>query len=133
MSKNFLPTISLSKLKVLRKGKKNHMIAVVGAVLNDERLIVVPKMEVCALRFSETARARIVAAGGKCLTFDQLALAHPTGSHVLLVRGALKARSAYKYFGKAPGAKGSKTRARISRVGKLGRNFESAKNQRGRS
>ena len=104
-----------------------------GAVLNDERLITVPKMEVCALRFSETARARILAAGGKCLTFDQLALAHPTGSRVLLVRGALKARSSYKYFGKAPGAKGSKTRARVSRVGKLGRNFESAKNQRGRS
>jgi hypothetical protein len=29
-----------------------------------------------------------------------------TGSRVLLVRGRVTARKAYKYFGKAPGAKG---------------------------
>jgi len=134
MSKNFLPTISLSKIKVFSKNKRDHTVAVVGTVLNDERLINVPKnLKICALRFSETARARITAAGGKCMTFDQLALSHPTGSRVLLLRGALKARKAYKYFGTVPGAKGSHTRARISREGKLGRNFESARNKRGRS
>ena len=35
-------------------------------------------MRVCALKFTETARARIVKAGGECLTFDQLALQSPS-------------------------------------------------------
>lgn len=34
------------------------------------RIVNVPKLNVCALRFTETARKRIVAAGGKVLTFD---------------------------------------------------------------
>ena len=34
------------------------------------RLLNVPKLNVCALRFTETARKRILAAGGKTLTFD---------------------------------------------------------------
>ena len=37
------------------------------------------------------------------MTFDQLALRAPTGSNCLLLRGPLKAREVYKFFGKAPG------------------------------
>jgi len=48
-------------------------------VTDDVRLAEVPKMTVAALRFTETARARIVKAGGKCLTLDQLIMACPTG------------------------------------------------------
>lgn len=59
-------------------------------------------MSVCALRFSETARKRIVAAGGECLTFDQLALKAPTGSHCVLLRGSIL-RETDKHFGPAPG------------------------------
>ena len=33
-----------------------------------------PYAKVCALRFTDNARARIIKAGGECLTFDQLAL-----------------------------------------------------------
>jgi large subunit ribosomal protein L18e len=32
--------------------------------------LVVPKMTVVALNFTENARKRILGAGGKCLTFD---------------------------------------------------------------
>lgn len=46
---------------------------------DDNRLLKVPKMTVAALRFTETARARIVNAGGKCLTLDQLVMTAPTG------------------------------------------------------
>lgn len=38
-------------------------------------------MTVAALRFTETARAKIVKAGGKCLTLDQLIMTAPTGKH----------------------------------------------------
>ena len=61
-------------------------------------------MTVCALRFSDTARARITKAGGECLTFDQLALRAPTGENTLLLRGCKSHRDVAKHFG-APGAR----------------------------
>jgi len=57
----------------------------VATVTDDNRLLDVPKMTVAALRFTEAARARIVNAGGKCLTLDQLIMTTPTGKCVLLV------------------------------------------------
>ena len=51
----------------------------VGSVTDDVRFLDVPKLTVCALRFTATARARIVKAGGECLTLDQLALKSPLG------------------------------------------------------
>ena len=66
----------------------------------------VPKLSICALRFSATAKARILKAGGECLTFDQLALAAPTGDNVVLLRGPKSHREAVKHFG-APGVPGS--------------------------
>ena len=47
---------------------------IVGTVTDDVRVPEIPCMKVTALRFTETARARIEKAGGECLTFDQLAL-----------------------------------------------------------
>ena len=35
------------------------------------------KLKICALRVTESARARILAAGGEIITFDQLALQAP--------------------------------------------------------
>lgn len=54
---------------------------IVGTVTDDIRLYEVPALKVCALRFTETARARILKNGGEVLTFDQLALRAPTGSN----------------------------------------------------
>lgn len=42
-----------------------------------------PALKVTALRFTERARARIVKAGGECLTFDQLALRAPLGQNTV--------------------------------------------------
>ena len=57
---------------------------VVGTVTDDVRLLEVPKLTVAALRFTETARARILKAGGKVLTLDQLVLLAPSGTIQLL-------------------------------------------------
>ena len=46
---------------------------VVGTITDDIRVTEVPALKVCALRFTETARARILKAGGECITLDQLA------------------------------------------------------------
>ncbi|EGR28314.1 hypothetical protein IMG5_178620 [Ichthyophthirius multifiliis] len=93
-----------------------------ATVTNDARLLTVPKMTVCALRFTETARKRILAAGGQVLTFDQLALKAPTGTNCHLLR-APKEREAYRHWGLAPGQKGSKS---APYVRSEGRKFERA-------
>lgn len=56
---------------------------VVGTVTDDIRAYEVPALKVTALRFTETARARIEKAGGECLTFDQLALRAPLGQNTV--------------------------------------------------
>ena len=43
---------------------------IIGTVTDDKRLLEVPKLTVAALRFTETARARILKNGGKVLTLD---------------------------------------------------------------
>lgn len=77
-------------------------IVIVGTVTDDNRMLTVPKMSIAALRFTSTARARIEAAAGECLTLDQLALRAPTGSNTLLLRGPKNAREAVKHFGFGP-------------------------------
>ena len=74
-SKSTRYPVSLSKLVKYAKTEevRKNLLVVVAPVLNDERLLVVPKMRVCAIKFTDEARARIVKAGGECLTFDQLA------------------------------------------------------------
>src|SRR4051812_8532807 len=45
----------------------------------------IPKLNIAALRFTRTAGARILAAGGQCLTIDELALVcNPMISHNVL-------------------------------------------------
>merc|ERR1712072_160374 len=78
--------------------KKSKILVLVGNVLNDERLFECPKMTVCALRFTDAARQRIVSAGGKCMTFDQLAKVAPKGENTLLLRGGRR-REAMRHFG----------------------------------
>ena len=105
MSRTNRPPMSIAQLKKFMDKKEagDKIAVVVGTVTDDVRMFDVPKMTVCALRFSETARARITKAGGECLTFDQLALRAPTGENTLLLRGAKSHREAAKHFG-APGA-----------------------------
>lgn len=54
---------------------------IVGSVTDDHRLYEVPKMTVAALKFTETARARITKSGGKCMTIDELIMKAPTGRY----------------------------------------------------
>merc|ERR1711975_88 len=100
---------------------------VVGSVTDDVRFLEVPKLTVCALRFTETARARIIKAGGECLTFDKLALRSPLGQGTVLLRGPVKAREAERHFGKAPGVPDSSTKPYVRAKG---RKFEKARGRR---
>ncbi|KAA3470999.1 60S ribosomal protein L18-2 [Gossypium australe] len=85
MSKVNKPPLSLSRLIEFMKGKEDKIAVVVGTVTDDIRVYEVPALKVTALRFTETARARIDKAGGECLTFDQLALRAPLGQNTIKV------------------------------------------------
>ena len=80
-SRTARPPVSISKL-IKHLGKKTDRTAVVvGTVTDDIRILNVPKLTVAALRFTETARARIVAAGGSCITIDSLVMNNPSGKY----------------------------------------------------
>merc|ERR1711907_843487 len=103
------PPLSLSKLIKHHEKKpyQGQTAVVVGTVTDDERTLTVPKLTVAALRFTEAARARIVKAGGSCMTLDQLVMASPEGKGVHLLR-ANQDREAKRHFGNAPGIPGEK-------------------------
>lgn len=130
MSRVNRPPMSLSNIvrQMKNKGDKK-MVVLVGTVTDDARLLTenVPKLSVAALRFTKTARARIVKAGGECLTLDQLALRAPTGANTVLLRGPKNSREAVKHFGKAPGVPGSSTKPYVR---SKGRKFERARGRR---
>ncbi|MCL7026774.1 hypothetical protein MKW94_017726, partial [Papaver nudicaule] len=87
-------------------------VVLVGTVTDDTRVYEVPSMEIAALRFTETGRARIEKAGGECLTFDQLALRAPLGQNT--------------HFG-APGVPHSHNKPYVR---SKGRKFEKARRKR---
>merc|ERR1712046_478601 len=90
---------------------------------DDTRLLDVPKMTICALRFTETARARILQSKGSCMTFDQLARSDPKGSNTLLLRGKRTSRKAFRYFGQPKDGARPFVRSK-------GRKFERARGRR---
>lgn len=107
------------------KNNEDKVAVVVGSITDDIRFVGdFPKLTVCCLRASEGARARIVKAGGSIMTFDQLALARPTGKDCVLLRGPKNAREAVRHFG-APGTTHAKPYVRS-----VGRKFEMARGRR---
>merc|ERR1712228_992363 len=98
------PPLSIKNIAkfLSRDGNEDKIAVVVSSVTDDVRFLEVPKMTICALRFTHTARARILQAGGECLTFDQLALRSPEGEGTLLLRGCKSHRESAKHFG-SPG------------------------------
>mmetsp|Transcript_3897 Transcript_3897/g.10990 ORF Transcript_3897/g.10990 Transcript_3897/m.10990 type:complete len:188 (+) Transcript_3897:46-609(+) len=126
MSKVNRPPLSLSKLAKFMEGKDDKVAVVVGTITDDVRTLEIPKLRVCALRFTHTARARIVNAGGECLTFDQLALLSPTGENTVLLRGPKSHREAEKHFG-APGIPHSHAKPYVR---SKGRKFEKGRGKR---
>merc|ERR1712150_171894 len=128
MSKINKPPLSLARIvRRMKRSEGNKICIVVGSVTDDIRLLTVPKLTVCALRFTESARVRILKAGDECLTFDQLALRAPTGKNTLLIQGPRNAREACRHMGKAPGVPHSSTKPYVR---SKGRKFERARGRR---
>jgi large subunit ribosomal protein L18e len=124
MSRLNRPPVSLSRIAKNVPGNEKKTIVVVGTVTDDNRLLEVPKFSIAALRYTATARARILAAGGEALTLDQLALRSPTGGNTLLLRGPKNSREAFKHFGFGP------HKHKKPYVQSKGRKFERARGRR---
>lgn len=127
MSKVNRPPISISNITRKMKVAAAKTAVIVGTVTDDVRLLKVPALKICALRFTDNARARILKAGGECITFDQLALRSPKGQNTVLLQGPRRAREAVRHFGKAPGRPGSTARPYVRAKG---RKFEKARGRR---
>merc|ERR1711890_16259 len=124
MSRANRAPLSLSRLSA--KVKDNKTVVVVGTITNDNRVQTVPKMKVAALRVTETARKRILEAGGEIISLDQLAQQAPLGQNTLLLQGPRNAREAVKHRG-APGTPKSHTKPYVRSTG---RKFERARGRR---
>lgn len=111
-----------------KPGRENKIAVVVGTITNDIREFDLPALTVCALRFSRQARARILKAGGKVITFDELATVAPSGKNTVLLQGRRNAREAVRHFGPAPGVPGSHAKPFVR---SKGRKFERARGRRG--
>lgn len=120
------PVISLRQIARTAKQNPGKVIVAVSDITDDARVENLPKATVCALRFSETARARIVKHGGEAITFDQLALRSPLGSNTVLIRGKKSTREAVKHFG-VPGAKHSTAKPYVR---SKGNKFEQARGRK---
>ena len=130
MSKVNKPPVSVSKVAKFMAKNEGKTAVVVGAVTDDIRITELPKMKVCALRFTAGARARITKAGGECLTFDQLALQAPKGSGTVLLRGS-KNREALKHFGHSTSVSNPHTHDHVKPyVRSKGRKQEKARGRR---
>ena len=113
------------------KGKEGKVGVICGAVTNDNRMLEVPELKVCALRFTEAARKRIMQAGGECITFDQLALRDPKGTNTVLLRGPSGAREATRHFGHRTSSMNPHTHNHVKPyVRSKGRKFEKARGRR---
>jgi large subunit ribosomal protein L18e len=96
------PPVSLSKIvheTTNAPDCENKVVVTVATVTDDVRLLEVPKLSVAALKFTRSAKERIIKAGGEAITLDQLALRAPTGSNTILLRGKRNTREAVKHFG----------------------------------
>ncbi|VDD90375.1 unnamed protein product [Enterobius vermicularis] len=133
MAKRHRPPMSIARLiRNLKRGDNLKKIAVVvGTITDDHRIYKIPKLTVCswvaALRVTEKARARILKAGGRIYTFDELALKAPKGENTLLIQGPRKGRLAERHFGLAPGVPHSHTKPLVR---SKGRKFERARGRR---
>ncbi|KAF2088516.1 solute carrier family 25 member 42 [Saccharata proteae CBS 121410] len=130
MSRINRPPMSISRIvgtaanKHAAEEHKGKTVVIVGTVTDDNRLLELPKLSIAAMRFTATARARITAAGGECLTLDELAMRAPTGANTLLLRGPKNAREAVKHFGFGPHSH------KKPYVESKGRKFERARGRR---
>lgn len=117
MSKKNRQPVKISKIVELIKDTDKFPL-VVAKVLDDERMLVLPALNIIALSWSKSVEKKIQAAGGSIFTLDQFLRVAGVIDNIMLISGDINARKATKFFGPAPGEKASATYPRQASKGK---------------
>jgi len=80
---------------------------VVAKVLDDETIMEFPAINVVALSWSKSVQKKIEANGGTISTLDQFIKVAGALENIVLISGDLRKRKSAKYWGAAPGERGS--------------------------
>lgn len=100
------PVVKVSKIVEDLNGS-NKVALIVAKVLDDETILELPAMKVVALSWSKTAQKKIEANGGSIHTLDQFIKVAGSLDNIMLISGDINKRKSAKYWGLAPGEKGS--------------------------
>ncbi|ORD98735.1 RL18 [Hepatospora eriocheir] len=84
-----------------------YVAVVVAKVLDDEEILKMPPMKILALKISKSARAKIEKNGGSVYTLDQFMKVGGSLDKLEFIAQDPNHRQSAKYWGLAPGEKGS--------------------------
>jgi large subunit ribosomal protein L18e len=76
--------VAVNVSRIARNTKKGDIVAVPGKVLSAGSID--HEIHIGAFRFSQTARSKILKAGGSCVSLNELADDHPKGSNIRILR-----------------------------------------------
>lgn len=100
------PVVKISKI-VSDLGESNKVPLIVAKVLDDETIIKFQPINIIALSWSNSVQKKIEANGGSISTLDQFIKVAGSLDNIMPIVGDLNKRKSAKYWGLAPGEKGS--------------------------
>ena len=77
-------SVEVNLSKINRLTKPDDVVIVPGKVLSSGKLL--HHITIAALNFSQRAREKILASGGKCLTLKEMIQQNPKGSKIKLIK-----------------------------------------------
>ncbi|KMV66512.1 60S ribosomal protein L18 [Encephalitozoon cuniculi EcunIII-L] len=114
MSKSDRQPVKISKIVSEIGESKDKVAVVVAKVLDDDEVMVIPAVKVVALQWSKGVKEKIERYGGTIGTLDQLFELCPNMDDICLVSTNKFSRRSAKFWGPAPGEKGSATYPRAN-------------------
>lgn len=101
------PVVKISKIVSDLGEATTKVPLIVAKVLDDETIMEFPAINIVALSWSKSVQKKIEANGGSISTLDQFIKVAGSLENIVLISGDLMKRKSAKYWGAAPGDKGS--------------------------
>lgn len=100
------PVVKISKIAE-EIGESKKVAVIVAKVLDDERILKFGPLNIVALSWSKSVQKKIESNGGSISTLDQFIKVAGSLDNMKLISGDINKRKSAKYWGLAPGEKGS--------------------------
>lgn len=114
MSKADRQPVKISRIASELEGAEGKVAVVVAKVLDDDSVMEIPAIKVVALQWSKGVKEKIERYGGSIWTLDQLFEVCPNMDDICLVATDKFRRKSAKFWGPAPGERGSTTYPRAN-------------------